>query len=558
MEQKEYKTAYEYYLSLPKYGKQQVLSYSGLTKLQNYIANKRKEKEDPRFIVCQKGAQEQMMATRCKEALMTGNRGGGKTFTMFMKMLSYINHPKFAGIFLRREKSDSDKAGGAVDTSREIFSQYGEFNESQSLRQWRFEAGGRLRLEHYSDALKDFIARVRGAQYAIVAIDEMSAAQKEYIDFLKTTLRNAYGLDPILIGAMNPNSESYLYLMIQWYLDDSGRVRTDRSGKIRYYYRYGDGDEDIVWGNTKREVYKVIKPMVEHTIDERLYKYGDPIMNMISEITFINCDLSENEILMSAQPDYLSNIGSGGDEESNNVDRLGIWKPIVREGDIITDTDMLNFFQNTPQYDDGMEYATLDPSYGGDFAVMCHWIGHHLNALEFTKDVDGETIKPWISANLAKWDLPENRLAFDAWGANAIKAKFKNAKPILGAVIDIRNRIRNEQAKFLYTDLKSQMADALIARLREKGYSINPALLALQYGNGTVRKTMMRQKSAIRFKPQTVKGKMSIIEKGDMKKLLGGGESPDLIEAILYREYWDLVKPNQKISKSKLNKLMFI
>lgn len=559
MDNKEYKNGYEFYLSLPKYGKRQVLSYSGLCKLQSFIAKQRKEGKDPKFICAQPGFQTQFMATNCKQTFLWGNRGGGKTFICFLKILPYINNPLFTGFGLRKAKAESDKPGGLSDTSKIYFDQYGEYSKSQNIREWCFKSGARFKFEYFSDEYESLVDRYQGGQVFSIIVDEAGQCDEKVWNYLRTTNRSPINGKPFMLGAMNPNPDSFLYGLIQWWIDEMGAAIASRSAVTKYYYKYGNTEEDIIWGFTKREVYKKGKHIIDELVTEKERKmWGEKApLNHIAEICFVACDLSDNEILLTNQSDYKASL-STGDEKADNINLRGIWKRTDIEGDVITDTDMLNFFGNTPQYDDMMEYATLDPAYGGDMAVMCHWIGHHLQDLAFTKDVDGTTIVSWTQGILAKWDLPENRLAFDAWGANYIKSSMKNSKPILGAVIDIRNRVRNEQAKFLYTDLKTQMADGLINNFRNKKYSINPALLGLQYGNGTVRKTMMRQKSAIRFKPENLKGKMSIIEKQDMKKILGGGESPDLIEAILYREYWDLVKPQNTISKKKLNSLMYL
>lgn len=559
MDNKEYKNGYEFYLSLPKYGKRQVLSYYGLCKLQSFIAKQRKEGKDPKFICAQPGFQTQFMATNCKQTFLWGNRGGGKTFICFLKILPYINNPLFTGFGLRKAKAESDKPGGLSDTSKIYFDQYGEYSKSQNIREWCFNSGARFKFEYFSDEYESLVDRYQGGQVFSIIVDEAGQCDEKVWNYLRTTNRSPINGKPFMLGAMNPNPDSFLYGLIQWWIDEMGAAIPSRSAVTKYYYKYGNTEEDIIWGFTKQEVYRKGKHIIDELVTEKERKmWGEKApLNHIAEICFVACDLSDNEILLTNQSDYKASL-STGDEKADNINLRGIWKRTDIEGDVITDTDMLNFFGNTPQYDDMMEYATLDPAYGGDMAVMCHWIGHHLQDLAFTKDVDGTTIVSWTQGILAKWDLPENRLAFDAWGANYIKSSMKNSKPILGAVIDIRNRVRNEQARFLYTDLKTQMADGLINNFRNKKYSINPALLGLQYGNGTVRKTMMRQKSAIRFKPENLKGKMSIIEKQDMKKILGGGESPDLIEAILYREYWDLVKPQNTISKKKLNSLMYL
>lgn len=556
----EYKNGYEFYLSLPKYGKDQVLSYKGLCDMQQFISDHRKHGKDPKFICAQPGSQTMFLANPCTNINLWGNRGGGKTFIMFLKMLPYINNPLFTAIALRKAKTESDKPGGLLDTSKSFFSEFGVYLESQNIRQWRYNHGGRLRFEYYSDPISEFKDRMQGGQMFFIGFDELAQAEKEYWEYLRTVNRSPMIGKPLMVGCFNPNPDSFLFDFIEYYIDEGGAGIRNRSGVIRYFYKYGNSPTDIIWGFTKRDVYIKGKHIIDEYLSPEDWKrFGDKApYTLISEITFLDCDLSENDVLLTTQPDYKSKLSTGNESE-DAINLKGIWKRVSNDSDVISDADMHNFFSNTPQYDDGKKYATLDPAYGGDYAIMALWIGHHLEELMFTKDFNGKTLKEWISYNLQKWDLSESRLSFDFFNAVYLESEFPLAKPIKREVINMKLLGKKITSKEYYGCLKSQMADSLITSLRNMEFSINKNILTYQYGNVTIRKAFMRQKSVIRFMPESRNGKLTIIKKDpDMKKILGGNESPDLIEGtLLYRTYWDLVRTTNSMNL-RINKFSLI
>lgn len=84
-------------------------------------------------------------------------------------------------------------------------------------------------------------------------------------------------------------------------------------------------------------------------------------------------------------------------------------------------------------------------------------------------------------------------------------------------------------------------------KIKNGGISINPELLSLKFsGNGysnmTLYNILMKERKAIRD-AETEKG-FSLIKKETMKKYVG--HSPDFIEAMIYRQIFDIKKQHTK------------
>lgn len=349
-----------------------------------------------------------------------------------------------------------------------------------------------------------------------------------------------------MICSMNPNPYSeYWRALVDWWVDDDGMAIPERSGKIRYYFQYGDTIKETVWGNTPEEVFNEAKDYIIARFGRNKIIDETNCHNYIKNITFIASDLEDNKIMLNSNPDYEKNLGGTAQEVSINA--LGSWKLIKGGNEWITRAEMEEFFNNEPQYDDNFRCATLDIAYGyGDMIVMAHWIGHHLQDLQYSSTVKPKELYGWVRNNLLEWDLGENRLAFDGLGAPMFRDEFPDSYAILRAVEKDSTKRKSDQPVKVYFDLRSQLADYMVSRLKgvvtednKCGFSINPELLDKPYKNTTVREEFLKQRRAILRDVERENGKLRLLQKKDAKKIVGS--SPDLIEGtLLYRSYFDV------------------
>ena len=128
------------------------------------------------------------------------------------------------------------------------------------------------------------------------------------------------------------------------------------------------------------------------------------------------------------------------------------------------------------------------------------------------------------------------------------KGKFPDAVKFNNMAAPIPTTKADEQSiKYIYSSLKSQCADILVKKIKNDEISINPDLLSRKFsGNGysdmTLYNILMKERKAIRD-ADTDKG-FSLIKKEVMKKYVG--HSPDFIEAMIYRQIFDIRKQHTK------------
>lgn len=105
--------------------------------------------------------------------------------------------------------------------------------------------------------------------------------------------RSMCGVRPYVRATCNPDADSWVAEFISWWIDqDTGFAIPERAGVIRWFIRIGD---TIIWASSREELARHVNP-----ID------GEPIPP--KSVTFIPAKLSDNALLMAADPGYLANL----------------------------------------------------------------------------------------------------------------------------------------------------------------------------------------------------------------------------------------------------------
>ena len=444
---------------------------------------------------------------------------------------------------------------------------YGEYIDSKRLS--RLDAGGEIRYDYFGDAclsgekgINEFKDRQQGGNVVKVAIDECSQATEPIINYLQTVLRSSSGLRTGLTGACNPNPYSDFWrALVSWWVDDDGIAIPERSGKVRYFFQYGDTIHETAWGDSPQEVFAQAKDYIIARFGKNTKIDETNCKRYIKSITFIASGLEDNKILMASNPDYQKNLGGTAQEVSINA--LGSWKLIKGGNEWITRDEMEEMFSSQPVFDDYFECATLDIAYGlGDVCVMGHFIGHHLQDLEWSNTLKPRDLNRWVRNNLRKWGIGENRLAFDGLGAPTFRDAFPESLAILRGVPKRLDKSKDDQPVRFYFDLRAQLADEMVTRIKGTnlgycGFSINPELLEKPYVNKTIREALMDQRRAIRRDVERENGKLRLLKKQEAKKIVGC--SPDLIEGtFLYRTYFDICDVMIDIPNDIMDELKYL
>jgi predicted phage terminase large subunit-like protein len=132
------------------------------------------------------------------------------------------------------------------------------------------------------------------------------------------------GVDPYIRATCNPDPDSWVKELIQWYLDtETGYAIPERSGVIRWLCRHRN---EIVWGDTKEELIERFKHLPEAR---------RPIPK---SFTFIASSFKDNKLGMEKDPGYIGNIALLPEVEQEQL-LHGNWNIRPAAGDLFKEKD---------------------------------------------------------------------------------------------------------------------------------------------------------------------------------------------------------------------------
>lgn len=503
-----------------------------------------REQKNTHNIIAQLGGQEKMLSCPADIMIGGGARGGSKSFSLLLEALKDCQHPNFRATILRNEKPD---LADLVEVSYEVYSQYGFYNKSKNDMTWNFSAGGSLTFSYFEGDWDSFKTRFQGKQYAFIGIDEITHCSYKKFKYLLTDNRNSYGLRTRFWGTCNPDPDSWLATLLfnGGWLGDDGYPIPEMDGKIRYCYMQGNDVNEIVFGDTREEVFEMCKEDILKHWKPEYEVAGTPAEVSVKSICFVEAKLADNKILLASNPGYIGTL-MNQDEEQQSRDLDGNWKFRSAGDDLIKMEDMLGFYTNAFQYDDGKLYATADIALqGGDNFVMWLWNGMHIKDV-FVCRFDSKTLVSVVQAKLLEWGVQEENFTYDFQGVGQLmEGFFKNAVKFVNQGTPIAaSKAEEEGVKKLYKDLKSQCAVLLYKKFRDREISIEPSLLDLTFKTrqttGRLGDILMKERKCIRRTKDSEGKAFQIISKHDMKKIIG--HSPDFFESLLFRMIFFLQK----------------
>lgn len=513
---------------------------NGFDIISNSAIEALRDKNEPSNIIVQKGGQENLLSTSADITIYGGCRGGGKSYGILCDVLHDAYSPHFKGLILRNEIND---LLDLIDTSQKLYSPIGEYNRARNDMTWNFFKGGSLKFDYYSGYFEEFKRRFQGKQYSYIAIDEITHIEYRKFKYLLTDNRNAHNLRNRVIGSCNPDYYSWVYKFIRPWLDENGKPIKEMDGKVRYCFMDGENVEDIVWGDTKEEVYNQCRDVIDSFYTEDLRKYGNPEDLFIKSVCFIEGKLVDNVALVSSDPRYVASLANQSEYERNR-DYFGLWVPQLTGDDIVSMQHMQNFFDNSIQEGDRVLRCSCDVAFsGGDNLVMWLWRGNHIEDVYAVRKIDSRKAMEMIKYRLSQWGVQEQNFTYDVTGiGQGLRGFFPKAMPFNNLETPI------DCPKGTYSNLKSQCAFMFAEKLIAGEFSINEDLLNRKFsGTGyeskALKDILAQERKVIRPDVNATSSGRKIITKKDMIRAVG--HSPDFIESLFMFILFTLKKKKQ-------------
>lgn len=496
-------------------------------------------------IIPQSGFQEKVLTNLADIVICGGVRGAGKTAIGLIGAFYYADNPDVNLYGFRRYENDVKR--GIWKSCKPLFRGFANFADTSFEAKFFNGTGATMKMEHLAD-LSKIKDRFRGAEMPYIVIEELAEFTKESMSVIFDLIgsnRSTAGVRPRFICTCNPVGRSNkLRWFLDWWIDpETDEAIPARSGKIRYFCRYGEDVMEIAWGDSPEEVYA--NPNAKRKISHLTDRPDEEYTQFITSVTFIDGDFADNKILQVSDPKYMNRISSGGSKSVIN-DIRGIWRDVDDTGSLITMDDMNRFFENQSQTS-GIRCAGGDIAFKNDWFILWAMDGMHIIDVEARKGVTPETMPGIIKDFLKRNEVPLENFAFDGDGVGVIIKT--TGDPDLQKCHAFSNK-GPANDKVSYRNRKSECAGILMNALQSGLISIDEAVLRRTYTEKrmpfTVRDKLVEERMVLRWIED--ENPRELIKKPTMKDIIG--HSPDWVEALLYcLDRVDCAKKAQKIRR---------
>lgn len=236
----------------------------------------------------QEGPQERFHKVPSDICIYGGAAGGGKSFALILETLRHSDNSGFGAVLFRRTSPELVGPGSLWSDARPLYHALGAVTRESPALEARFPSGAVVQLLHLQH-VKDAYAH-QGKQYALIEFDELTHFEAEQFWYMTSRLRSISGVRPYIRASTNPDPDSWVRELIDWWIGDDGLPIPERDGVLRYFVR--DGDE-LVWADSPEEV--IAKAPA--------FKVGD-----VKSLTFIRSCLEDNRILTEKDPGYRATL----------------------------------------------------------------------------------------------------------------------------------------------------------------------------------------------------------------------------------------------------------
>lgn len=223
-------------------------------------------------------------------AIYGGAAGCGKTFAGLLMLADpkAIAQPKYRAVVFRNSYPEISAPGAIWDESQDLYPALGG-KANRAKFSWEFPSGAWVKMSYL--ARKQDAYSWKGAQLDLILFEELTEFKRDGEDifwYLLSRARSRAGLSPKVRATTNPDADSWVRNLIDWWIGADGYPIAERSGVVRWFIRRG---EEIEWGDTPEE-------LIREPDDEP------------KSFTYIAGRVRDNPKLLELNPGYVANLKS--------------------------------------------------------------------------------------------------------------------------------------------------------------------------------------------------------------------------------------------------------
>lgn len=484
------------------------------------------------------GFQDKFVRSNLDLVIGGGSMGGGKTASAVMCVAEPSLDPKFRAVFLRNNLGDLKSGGGILDEFKKMYGGYVNVVESGDPHV-DFPSGARIDVTHIADQSRSkVLQRFKGRQYDFIYFDEGTGFTWECFCAVYSRNRGMAEWTGKVRMTTNPKRNHWLRKFLDWYIGADGYITPERDGVVRYFYINGETVDDVVWGDTKEEVYHQCRVSIDRTLAKFNGKNGrSTYRDMIKSFTFYEGKMSENKAILGNNSGYVGSVAvMGGREAQANLE--GNWNVDSDEelDAVISNYEAESVFMNDPCVN-GDRWVTCDlADYGANNFLCLAWDGFHIyDFLVLTKTTPRQNAE-YLEMFARDHDISNSHIIFDGTRGMYINDYIPEAIPFISNYSPIG------VYKRMAYNLKTECYMRLVQAVKERYISIDEKVANRIYEcvamkqQVTIREEFREECSVVRFRDMP-SGKKMLLSKKEMNAKLGKDRSMDLLDPCVMRFY---------------------
>lgn len=482
------------------------------------------------------GFQDNFVRSNLDLVIGGGSMGGGKTAAAVLCIAEPSLDSRFRAVYLRNNLGDLKSGGGILDEFKKMYGKGCNVAESGDPHV-DFPSGARVDVTHIADQSKEkVLQRFKGRQYDFIYFDEGTGFTWECFTAVYSRNRGMAKWTGKVRMTTNPKRSHWLRIFLDWWIGADGFIIPEREGVVRYFYINGETVKDVVWGNTKAEVYQKCKIQIDRVLAKFNGKNGKATYeDMIKSCTFYEGKMSGNKAILESNSGYVGSVAvMGGREAQANLE--GNWNVDTDEDmDAPIPSDVANQIFLTDPQTNGDKWVTCDlADTGTDNFLALAWDGFHIiDALilgRTTPRMNAERLELFAKTH----GISNSHIIYDAVRGTYINDYIPEAIPF----VSYRGSM-GMYGRMAY-NLKAECYLRLIEVLKRENLSMADEVSQRVYEHQnlksaiTIQNEFMEECSVVRFKDMQ-SGKKALISKKEMNAKLGKARSMDLLDPIAMR-----------------------
>ena len=528
----------------------------------NIVARKR---NDIVLAPLEDGNQKHAIRSNADIVCFTGNTGGGKSYALYYSPIKYLAENDSAKIVcFMRNVSDFWGAGKVNDTLKKMYplidrsvkkqphDPIGEIIRNQTDMGMKLYNGSEIKFQQLDNENPIVIDKIaKGLQAKKLIFDECNKFLWRTISSFFPRLRSDASGKAQVFLAQNPERECFMRKMCGkgehggGWINDDGTVDKSMDGVIMFFFMPNGDYEKAIWGRTKKEVYEKAKDAIDAllAIDQDM-SYDDFILSMV----FYTFDVRDNKKMLAKNKSYRGLAANSATAQSSYAAN---WNYSITDEEIDTDelanvqlnsTDVERMFRPSEKpYNSELlkRRMTMDMATTGfDNLILKYWelwsgYGWICKDIKYSMSNSNREAVMMAIAFRDKHGLKENEMILDVQGFGFLKDCFPRAILFSGATA------ATNRSKGQFRTIKDEAGHVAMEMVQSGLIHYSPSLADSHYnhknmkreGGTTIKKHMLFESRIFQFS-KTPNGRLQMIGKEEMKKLLKG-MSPDLFDNVI-------------------------